>query len=263
MPYRPLRVRDRRAIERILRRNPALHVYELGDLDDAFWPAATWYASEPGPAAELILYYTGTALPVLLALSDLPGDALRHLLASLAAELPGRLYAHLSPGLVDVLGHRYRAESHGVHLKMALVDPARCEAADVGGTERLAARDLPELGRCYDAAYPGHWFEPRMLERGCYYGIRRDGRLVSVAGTHVHSARFRVAALGNIATLPEYRRQGLAAACCARLCTELRGTADHIGLNVRADDPAAVGLYTGLGFERIGKYEEFMLSERA
>lgn len=37
-----------------------------------------------------------------------------------------------------------------------------------------------------------------MLEAGCYYGLGREGRPVSVAGVHVYSPRYRVAVLGNI-----------------------------------------------------------------
>ena len=31
-------------IERYLRNNALIHLYELGDLDDFFWPCTTWYA---------------------------------------------------------------------------------------------------------------------------------------------------------------------------------------------------------------------------
>ena len=82
----------------------------------------------------------------------------------------------------------------------------------------LGESDLLELDELYRAAYPGTWFTPRMLATGRYVGIRHDGRLACVAGVHVYSPTWGVAALGNVATLPELRGRGLARAACAALC---------------------------------------------
>ena len=56
----------------------------------------------------------------------------------------------------------------------------------------------------------------------------RLGRLASVAGIHVYSRTYRVAALGNIATMPTHRNRGLAS-------------------------------YTALGFEPVAGYEELLV----
>ena len=55
-----------------------------------------------------------------------------------------------------------------------------------------------------------------MLETGKYFGIRREGILVSVAGIHVYSPEYDVAALGNITTHPDFRGQGLGRKVTAR-----------------------------------------------
>ena len=39
------RTTDRETIERFLRNDIGLHLYELGDLDDFFWPRTMWYAA--------------------------------------------------------------------------------------------------------------------------------------------------------------------------------------------------------------------------
>ena len=107
---------------------------------------------------------------------------------------------------------------------------------------------------------PGTWFQPRMLETGRYVGIRRDGELVSVAGVHVWSPRWRVACLGNVATLPSARGEGLATAACASLCRMLLADGiDVISLNVRADNAAAIRAYEKLGFVHAADYVEVML----
>ncbi|HJZ91750.1 MAG TPA: GNAT family N-acetyltransferase [Gemmataceae bacterium] len=247
-------------IEPVLRRNVYLHIYALGDLDDFFWPFTTWYALEDaGTLRAIVLLYTAFETPTLMALGDPPYDPLRELLQRARRLLPPQVYAHLSPGCRDALGPDVRAESRGPHLKMALVEPA----LDVPGTdrvERMTAADVAELRALYLVGYPANWFDPRQIETGHYYGLRISGKLVSAAGPHVYSPGQRVAALGNIVTHPDHRGRGLAGAVTARLCTELRPTVDHVGLNVKADNAAALACYSRLGFRPVAEYEEVMLT---
>jgi predicted GNAT family acetyltransferase len=102
-----------------------------------------------------------------------------------------------------------------------------------------------------------------MLETGCYFGVRRAGALVSVAGVHVFSGQYRVAALGNITTHPDFRGQGLATLTTARLCQELlRAGIECVGLNVKADNRSAIACYERLGFARVADYGEYTLEQR-
>lgn len=254
---------DRSVIEGFLRRNVAVHLYELGDLDDFFWPYTTWYALSEGEQVQaLALLYAGTSLPVLLAVAEEDSEPGRDLLGSIVHLLPRRFYAHLTPGLAGVLTAAYRADSHGTHLKMALTDRRPLGLVDTGEVVRLSPPDLPALERLYQASYPGNWFDPRMLETGHYYALRRGEEIVSVAGIHVYSPRYGVAALGNITTRPQFRGQGLATRVLARLCQSLLETVDTIGLNVKADNAAAIACYEGLGFARVAEYEECMFEAR-
>jgi ribosomal protein S18 acetylase RimI-like enzyme len=247
-------------IEPFLRTNVFLHVYALGDLDDFFWPFTTWYAlEEAGELRAVLLVYSAFETPTLMALGDPPYDSLHELLRSARRLLPPRVYAHLSPGGRAALGSGVVAESRGPHLKMALGDPA----LDVQGTnmvERLTVADVPDLLALYAAGYPAHWFDPRQIETGHYYGLRVGGELVSAAGPHVYSPSQRVAALGNIVTHPAHRGRGHAAAVTARLCRELLASVDHIGLNVKADNAPARACYQRLGFRPVAEYEEVTLT---
>jgi ribosomal protein S18 acetylase RimI-like enzyme len=61
-----------------------------------------------------------------------------------------------------------------------------------------------------------------MLETGKYRGIwkqDKDGseKLVCVCGVHVYSKELKVASLGNIATHPSFRNQGLAKRAIVKL----------------------------------------------
>ncbi|MBI3158797.1 MAG: GNAT family N-acetyltransferase [Chloroflexi bacterium] len=260
----PTQLHDRARIEAFLLRRPELNFYHLGDLDDFFWPYTQWLAlEESGGIQAIALVYSGGDPPVLLAIEN---NNQREMLALLEASLPllpARIYAHLSPGLDTALAGRYRMESHGEYRKMALRHPARLVEIDTSIVQPLAPAHLNELRTLYAAAYPGNWFDPRMLETGQYVGVRgADGGLAAVAGIHVYSPVYRVAGLGNITTHPAQRGRGLGAQVTAGLCKRLLQTVDHIGLNVRADNAAALRAYQKCGFEVVGTYYEAMLSQQ-
>lgn len=243
-------VHDRAELAGLLEGNPAVNAYQLGDLDDFYWPYTTWY--QDGGSVALI--YHATAPPTLLAFDPSPG-----LLPGLAPLLPPVFYAHLSIGAHEALTEHYEQEPHGLHHKMALTDPSRLTGAE---GDRLAEKDLDDILALYAKAYPGNWFDPRMLETGQYFGIRRDGRLVAIAGVHVWSPRYRVCSLGNVTTDPDLRGQGLGSAVVARLCLSAQEQVATITLNVKADNAAAIAVYTRLGFTHVADYEEVIFRAR-
>lgn len=254
-------LRDRAAIAELCRRNPLLHVYELGDLDDFFWPHTRFVGWDVDDRlTQLALLYTEPEPPVLLALAEEPHVQMALLLGELLPELPSRLYAHVTPFLLETIERRYDVESHGLHLKMGLTDASRLGTAPA---ELLGPSDLDQVHAFYERAYPGTWFVPRMLETGRYVGVREGGALACVAGVHVSSPTWHVAALGNVATLPELRGRGLATRACGALCRLLQDDGiDTIALNVRADNAPAIAAYRGLGFEAVGEYVEVGLVAR-
>jgi ribosomal protein S18 acetylase RimI-like enzyme len=263
---RAIELSDRTRLRAYFRRAPALHIYELGDLDDFFWPHTRWYALEDDGAIHAVaLLYAAPELPVVLALGD--AAPLGELLAQIQGRLPARFHAHLSPGLAGALAPRYATEPHGECLKMALADRSRLDAAgaaDAAGAEdavRLGPADRGELERFYARAYPGNWFDPRMLETGQFFAIR-DGGIVAAGGVHVYAPAERVAALGSIAVDQAHRGRGLGTHVTARICRSLLAEVDHVGLNVRADNRAAIACYERLGFATIGRFEEHLVIDR-
>ncbi len=252
-------VHDRTAIERVLRENVYLHIYSIGDLDEFFWPYTTWYAADDETGLNTIaLLYSGQSLPTLLALSDEP-DRMRGLLDAISHLLPPAFYAHLSPGVGSALDSAYQLDPHGKHLKMALLHRAAIDSSDCAEACALGRDDVDEVLEFYRHSYPGNWFDPRMLETDQYFGIRQKERLVSVAGIHVYSPEYKVAALGNIATAPSHRNKGYARQATARTCQSLLEDVCHIGLNVKADNDVAISCYKKLGFETIASYGEYMV----
>ncbi len=259
---KPVLLHDKAALESFLLRHRELNVYTLGDLDDFFWPYTTWYAlQEHGEIKAVNLLYSGGDPAVLLAICNDNEAEMRALLEASLPLLPPRFYSHLSPGLEEILRPNYSLEHHGELYKMALRRPSALDAVNTDSAAPLTSAHLGELLAFYAASYPGNWFDPRMLGTGEYFGIRdAAGALASVAGVHVYSPTYRIAALGNIATHPAHRGRGLGTAVTAALCKHLLLTVDAIGLNVRTDNAPAIHAYEKLGFEKLTTYNEFMVA---
>lgn len=257
-----LELTDRGTIADFLRRNSRAHAYELGDLDDFDWPHTRWFAWQGDDRLEqVVLLYDEPSVPVLIAITEEPSTSMGTLLRELLPVLPDSLYVHASPPLLAAFRSRYNIGAAEPHLKLAL---ARTDllASSAAPIDLLGEDDLLELDELYRAAYPETWFTPRMLATGRYVGIRHGGRLACVAGVHVYSPTWGVAALGNVATLPELRGRGLARAACAALCLLLlEDGIETIALNVRADNAAAIAAYSLLGFEVTTEYWEASLRD--
>ena len=198
---------------------------------------------------------------MVIALCDSEHQLMCDLLISLRNLLPREFYAHLSLGLVDVFGSNSILSSYGNHYKMGLTHLIS-RPCFPDSFVRLNESDTNVLVDFYRRSYPGNWFDPRMLKTGMYLGYRSDGRLTAVAGVHVYSKRYRVAALGNIATDPEYRGKGLCKSLTSSLCQQLMKTVDCIGLNVQCNNYVAISCYESVGFELIATYTEYRIRQQ-
>ncbi len=254
-----IEVRDRSRLAAFLKRDLPLHIYEVGDLDPLFWPDTRWFAWErDGALSAVSLLYSGLEVPTLLLLERTNvGDAAL-LLAALRDVLPTHLYAHLSPELdkhLPVAGYT----SLGLHHKMTLKSHDALASIDTAHVEALGPEHTEELVAFYAESYPGNWFMPRMLSTAEYVGVRSGSALQAVAGVHVVSPELGVAALGNITTLPNARGQGLGRVVTARVCQSLLRRVTTIGLNVHAENQAAIRCYRALGFEIVASYNELVV----
>lgn len=251
-------VEDREEIAAFLRRDEALQLYLLGDLDELFWPHATYYGlrREDELIAVALIYASPGSGPVLLAFEpEVRGGS--QLLRALAPSLPRRFYAHLSPHLLPALNPSHRFEPRGLYHKMELCHWDRVKAVEVGNVEPLGSDALDDILGLLADSYPDHAFDPYVLQTGHTFGVR-DGRdLIAVGGVHVVSQTYRVAALGNVATHSAQRGRGHARAVVAAIVRSLRVAGiETIGLNVAADNAAAIRCYESLGYEKVGEYLE-------
>jgi ribosomal protein S18 acetylase RimI-like enzyme len=254
---------DKNELEDYLLKYRHLNYYHLGDLDDFFWPYTTWYAlKEDGEIKALNLFYMGIDPAVLLGIVNDNLEEMKTLLSQSLPLLPPDFYAHLSPGLEKILEEGYTLDHHGEHYKMNLTDPSKLDGIDTSTVVPLTTDHLEEMQTLYRESYPGNWFDARMVETGQYVGIREEGKLVSVAGIHVYSPVYKIAALGNITTHPARRGQGLGKTVSAGLCKRLLKTVDAIGLNVRSDNAPAIKVYEAIGFTKVAIYHEWMVKKQ-
>ncbi|MEO1267057.1 MAG: GNAT family N-acetyltransferase [Myxococcota bacterium] len=269
MPIEELQDRDE--IKAFLTRDRIGNAYLLGDLDPLYLPYCTWYGNRVDGALEAVfLLYSGLRLPVLMIASSSSQQATRpqehkersashlmHLFEQMQATLPSPLWVHAW-------------ENHGLVLDRFLVTSALKRMQRMGLERSSYIRpDIPEgvrvrrLDHTDTAAimelyhhFPDNFFEPYLLETGLYFGIDAEDGLAAIAGIHVHSETYDIAAIGNLLVHPDHRRRGYATAVTSRLLDELFETVSLVTLNVRDGNVAAIGTYKKFGFVRHRVYFE-------
>ena len=113
---------------------------------------------------------------------------------------------------------------------------------------RVRKKDVEELDRFYSEQDSRAW-TPLQFKVGPFYCVKRNGKIVSAAGTHLKTPQ--IAHLGSIATSEAYQRQGFAAACTSALALDLASKGRIISLFVKSDNKPAIGMYEKLGFKKI------------
>jgi GNAT superfamily N-acetyltransferase len=237
-------------------------IYELGDLDDRYWPATTWYAltNQQGAIEELLLAYNAGDLLVILTKPYTSEASCRRLIEGIAHLLPRRIYVHVPSTLLNAFDPRYQIESHGLHDRMTISASMPLADLDRSGITRLTIDDLDQIKAFYAVSYPDNWFDPATLATGHCYGFYEDGQLRCVSGIHAFAPQQGVAALGNIATHPAARGRGIATRVVAHACHELLRDVDTIGLNVKSANSSAIKCYQRVGFRFVQQFEEVMLT---
>ncbi|OJW12341.1 MAG: hypothetical protein BGO49_21025 [Planctomycetales bacterium 71-10] len=120
-------------------------------------------------------------------------------------------------------------------------------ATEIDGEDMttLGAADVPEMLALMAAVYPGY-FRPRTRELGLYLGVRREERLVAMAGQRMGLDGYRE--ISAVATLPEFRGRGYAGRLVGRLVREIRAEVLAPFLHVDTDNTAARAAYEKVGF---------------
>lgn len=163
--------------------------------------------------------------------------------------LPQRTLIQTTADHRSLLERRYRPAPAWLEmLRMAVTEQTFKGAATDARVALLSTSDLDEVAALYRQFPDGH-FRPDLLDEGVFYGVRADGRLIAIAGTHVVAEPFGVAVIGNVFTHPDERGKGYAGAVTSAAVYNLlrRGCCDVV-LNVFATNAPAIAVYRRLGF---------------
>ena len=88
--------------------------------------------------------------------------------------------------------------------------------------------------------------EDRLMEGGITVA-EHDGKVVAKSEVLVRTGR--MALIGGVYTMPEYRGRGLSFATMSLLCESILESLEGACLNVAKGNPPAMSVYKGLGFK--------------
>jgi ribosomal protein S18 acetylase RimI-like enzyme len=131
--------------------------------------------------------------------------------------------------------------AEGVQMTGAGVSPRPEPEAVVLGLD-----DVPEILELIARTEPGP-FLPRTVELGTYLGIRRDGRLIAMAGERLHPPGWTE--ISAVCTDADYRGQGLAGRLVRAVAAGIFARGETPFLHAVATNTNAIRLYRSLGFE--------------
>ncbi|KAA9111444.1 GNAT family N-acetyltransferase [Microbacterium rhizomatis] len=219
----------------------SLHVVPHEDaivLDNAAWHALTGPHASFAIGDDIARRYPEDVAPFVAVRSwDDPRvwDALTHIVA------PGAEIGISGADPVFPPGWEIIGQGEGVQL---VETDALCTRPDEEAIV-LGADDVPEMLAIVERNQPGP-FRPRTYELGRYIGIRREGRLVAMAGERLHPEGWTE--ISAVATDADYRRQGLASRLVLDVAHHIRARGDRALLHAAATNTGAIAAYERLGF---------------
>jgi len=109
----------------------------------------------------------------------------------------------------------------------------------------LGPADVPEMLELVAETEPGPFF-PRTIELGQYLGVRRDGKLVAMAGERLRLDGWTE--ISAVCTAASHRGQGLASRLMGALIEAIQLRSEQVFLHVLTTNTGAIRLYQELGF---------------
>ncbi len=109
----------------------------------------------------------------------------------------------------------------------------------------LGPEDVADMLALVELTHPGP-FAQRTIAMGRYFGVRREGTLVAMAGERMHLAGFTE--ISAVCVHPDHLRQGHAAELIRHVAQDIFARGETAMLHVRSANAAAIALYAKLGF---------------
>jgi ribosomal protein S18 acetylase RimI-like enzyme len=115
----------------------------------------------------------------------------------------------------------------------------------------LGAADVADMLALVALTHPGP-FRERTIELGAFVGIRRQGRLLAMAGERMWIGDYRE--VSGVCTHPEARGSGFARALLGHVVNRMLGAGQIPFLHVDSRNERAIALYQALGFDRRAEF---------
>jgi GNAT superfamily N-acetyltransferase len=109
----------------------------------------------------------------------------------------------------------------------------------------LSPADVPEMLALVERTKPGPFLE-RTIELGNYFGIRREGVLIAMAGERLHPPGWTE--ISAVCTDSDYRGQGLGSRLMQAVGAGIVGRGERPLLHAASTNASAIRLYEQLGF---------------
>lgn len=126
-----------------------------------------------------------------------------------------------------------------------------CTALTAGGRdlafEPLTDADGPEMLALATLTQPGPFFG-KTHRLGSFIGVRREGRLIAMAGARLNLDGFTE--VSGVCTHPDHRGQGYAGALMRVVAQRTLEAGDTVFLHARIGHAATIAFYETLGFQR-------------
>lgn len=241
--YAVEQMRDPRAIRAILEGGRAYAAYALAQLDPMMFDDNEWYYASGETGGALLLHSRSGLGRAMFAIGD-----------------PQALDAAISlhPGPRFAFGSLYPEHRQVIEKYFVMTRPQTMFRMSVtrdtfhhvdGSARRMSGADVNAVNRIYSIEGGPAAYRASHLEEGVYYGVEEDGRIVSIAGTHVVSRSERVAVVGNVFTHPRYRGGGLATEVTSAVTKDVLNYCDLVVLTVEEQNAPALSIYVKLGYE--------------
>jgi ribosomal protein S18 acetylase RimI-like enzyme len=215
----------------------------MSELDNPAWGALTGHQQHLGTSTSLSARFDPAVSPF-GAMADVPTVAHWADLADLVG--PGGQLALVVSGGTDSdpgAGWSVVWQAAGVQMVGERIAAGPAETMETPVT--LGVDDVGDMLALTEEARPGP-FLPRTVEFGGYVGIRREGRLVAMAGERMRPPGYTE--ISAVATDPAHRRQGLAELLVRVVASGIDRRGEVPFLHAAATNTNAIRLYESMGF---------------
>ncbi|MCL0076020.1 GNAT family N-acetyltransferase [Dehalococcoidia bacterium] len=251
------RLSDRSEILSYLERERSCCAAAIAHLEPDLWAISKFFVAIHHETFALCLISRSMSPRFIMTLGN--EAVLNCLLGSIS--LPDEAFITCRPKHLDAIERHYDLEWHRLMKRMATVretfSPLGEEAIQLTAAQVKEANNLCRVWSLESGVWspPPHTpdsrlstLDSRLVGKGVFYGIYRDGRLVAAAGAHLISPTYGIAYLEDVLVHPAYRNQGLDTICISAVAADLFDYCTEVVIGVEPQNLPAVKAYAGLGF---------------